>query len=80
MERALFLATAAGLEADGFGAPDAPVPWRLRVRSRKSLARVRLGRCDGFRSIKTGEFARTGSASGSDRYDQTGALVTIPSP
>lgn len=41
LERALFLARAAGLDAAGFVAQDAPFQWRLRVRSREALARVK---------------------------------------
>lgn len=41
LERALFLAKAAGLEADGYAAADAPFRWRLRVRSRELLARLK---------------------------------------
>jgi SanA protein len=41
LERALFLAKSAELEADGYAAQDAPFSWQLRVRSREALARVK---------------------------------------
>lgn len=41
LERALFLAKSAGLDASGFVAKDAPVQWQVRVRSREALARVK---------------------------------------
>ncbi len=41
LERALYLAGASGLTAEGFAAEDAPLQWHLRVRSRETLARVK---------------------------------------
>lgn len=40
VERALYQARAAGIEAQGFAAQDAPSNWHMRVRLREVLARV----------------------------------------
>lgn len=40
VERALYQAHAAGLDAQGFAAADAPFNWHIRVRLREVLARV----------------------------------------
>lgn len=40
LERALYQARAAGIDAQGYVAEDAPLRWHLRVRAREVLARV----------------------------------------
>lgn len=41
LERALYLARAAGIDAEGLAAEDAPAPWQARARARESFARVK---------------------------------------
>ncbi|MCK6478993.1 MAG: YdcF family protein [Planctomycetes bacterium] len=41
LERALYLARSAGLDARGIAAADAPAPWQARVRAREALARAK---------------------------------------